>query len=98
MKWGKGGAGKMWQGGQVISRVGARSDQAHVASHHINELGQLVDFPFAQEPPGSGNPIVASPRELDSQFLAVEHRPELQNTDSLAPLPHPVGSKKQRPW
>src|SRR5688572_28247497 len=67
----------------VIQRQRPRTDRAHVAAQHVDELRELVEASGAQD--------AAGPRDLP-----VAHRSELQDVERPAAMAHPLLTKQDR--
>src|SRR5262249_21807379 len=76
----------------LVAERRSRADHAHVAAHDVPELRQLVDRQPAEDPARARDPRVTPvDRVAGAELLgADQHRPDLQQLELLAVLPHPA--------
>ena len=70
--------------------LGARSDQAHGAAQHVNELGQFVQFVATQPAPASCNAGVTGHRQFGTARRFHGHGSELEYSEVDTVPAHPL--------
>ena len=80
---------------QVLGKERARTDEAHVAGDHIEELGELIEARTPQEAAQSGDPL--SIREAGPiAFSLFDHGSKLQNGEQLSVQARPLLAEQDR--
>jgi len=75
-------------------KLGAGAYQAHIPDEHIQQLGQLIEFPPAQKRANWSKPLVLCCRDsMMCSVHGVRHGSELQDGESATVTPRPLLQK-----